>query len=421
MMIFYQILHMVSFVKIAMSIANRAVVWYDMGMTHIGVMIERVRAYGRNLCEGIVRFCKERDDWSLVMLDWSDRTSQKALRHLDGFIVRITDRRCAATFARTGRPTIDVLCHVPHPGIGNCDQHATSIGQIAVRHFIEHRFTRFAFFGHEGQPYSDRRRSAFAECLRLNHCSCSIYPTPKRAFRDFNTTVIREERYVAGAESKDIGKWIAGLDKPVAVLCSNDLRAYQLINECNRLGIKVPEEVAVLGVDNDELTCCFTTPTISSIDPNARQIGYAAAKALSEMIERPGRGTVPQIAVKPSGLVERGSTQTYPIDPPWLSDALVFIRGNVAKRLAATDVFEHVKRSHTVVDAAFRKALNSTVSKEIARSRISEARRLLDSSTLPIGQIAQLSGYATVQYFTNSFTAATGCSPAAYRTRPHLA
>lgn len=386
-------------------------------MKHIGVMIERVRSYSRRLCEGIIQYGKGRDDWSLVMLDWKDLSVRGSLRNLDGFIARVVDSRCADTFAATGKPVVDVLCHVGHPSFATCDQDAHSVGQIAIRHFMEHRFRRFAFFGHEGQPYSDRRRNAFAEGLRLHGFACDVYPTPAKAFRNFNTTIIREERYITDKESSAIRKWISRLEKPVAVFCSNDLRAYQLINECNHIGIGIPNEVAVLGVDNDELTCYFTSPAISSIDPDAENIGRSAARILHDMMERRIDG-VPHATIKPKGLVERGSTLTYPIDPPWLSQALVFIRANVVRRLTASDVFQYVGKSHTAVDTVFKNILGSTVSREIAKSRLDEAVRLLQQTTLPLERIARLSGFATVQYFTNSFTKSFGTSPGAYRSVP---
>jgi len=151
---------------------------------------------------------------------------------------------------------------------------------------------------------------------------------------------------------------------------------------------------------------------LSSIDPNAEGIGYAAAEELCRLLN----GEAPRaIRIPPGQLIERESTKTYPIDPPWLSDALVFIRGNVAKCLTAADVYRHVGKSHTCVNRAFRAVLNTTVTAEIAATRINEARRLLRTSHLPLSSISKLSGFSSLEYFTNSFSAAVGESPAAYR------
>ena len=383
-------------------------------MKNIGVMIERVRSYSRRLCEGIIQYSKSRNDWSLVMLDWKDIAERRNLRKFDGFIARVTDSRCAEAFISTGKPVVDVLCHVECASFATCDQNAFAIGRLAVQHFTGHRFQRFAFFGHEGQPYSDRRRMAFVDGLRAQGRSCEVYPTPRRLFSDFNTRIIREERYMTDKETTSIRRWVLKLEKPVAVFCSNDLRAHQLVSECHRVGVRVPDDVAVLGVDDDELTCCFTSPTISSINPDAETIGRSAAKVLDDIMA--GKiHNAPHVVVQPKGLVERESTQTYPIDPPWLSRALVFIRSNAAKHLTASNVFAHVGKSHSVVDGAFKRVLNTTVSREISRSRLDEAERLIRQTALPLDQISALSGFASVQYFTNSFSRAFGKSPGAYR------
>ena len=197
------------------------------------------------------------------------------------------------------------------------------------------------------------------------------------------------------------------------MFCSHDLRAYQLIEACHESGIAVPSEVAVLGVDDDELLCNFTEPTISSIDPNARGIGFKAAEVLGRLMS--GEVTEPLIRVKPNLLVERKSTATFPLDPSWMSDALVFIYGKVKDRLSASDVYRHVGLSHTVVNKAFQGTLGTTVAKEISKSRLKEALRLVTTTDLPFSDVAGRSGFASVQYFTRSFTAAYGKCPSRAR------
>jgi len=381
-------------------------------MRKIGILIERQRTYGRRLCEGIVRFAQQKPDWALNMLEWDDIQHAENLTGFDGFIARLFTNQIAETFLRTGKPVVDVYVCQERKGVSSSDQHAPRLGQMAVRHFIEHKFSRFAFFGHEGKRYSDLRRDAFVHCLELNHFTCDVYRAPPSAMKTFDEVVLKQELYRVGAERKAIVRWLARLDKPVAVFCSNDLRAYQLCAICRDEGIAVPNEVAILGVDNDALVCNFTFPTLSSIDPNAEGIGYAAARELDRRLD----GSEPQTLRSPPGeLIERGSTNTYPLNPPWLSDALMFIRGSVAKRLSASDVYTHVGRSHTLVNRAFRDVLHTTVAQEIAAARISEAKRLLRSSMLTMAEIARLSGYSSLEYFTNSFSAVVGTSPAAYR------
>jgi len=381
-------------------------------MLKIGILIERQRGYGRQLCEGIVRFAQSHGNWALGMLEWDDLRHADRLKKFDGFIARIINDQVAGVFKRMHKPVVDVYVSRERAEFSSSDQTARRIGQMAVRHFFEHKFTRFAYFGHEGKRYSDLRREAFVHCLSLNHFACNVYKPPKSVLRSFDEVVLRKERYQVGSEQKSIIRWLAELEKPIAVFCSHDLRAYQLCAICRDEGVKVPSEVAILGVDNDSLICNFTDPTLSSIDPNAEGIGFAAAEELDRLM-RGGRTRA--IRTPPGRLVERGSTKTYPIEPPWLSDALVFIKGGVARRLTAADVYRHVGKSHTQVNQAFHDVLATTVSKEIAATRINEAKRLLRSSLLPLSEIARQSGFASLEYFTNSFSAAVGQSPTAYR------
>ena len=391
------------------------ILWYNRRqMKKIGILIERQRAYGRSLCSGIAQYAQGCDDWSLKMLEWEDLDRPKRLLDFDGFIVRILNDRMARILRRLGKPVVDVFHERDRDGISAVDQHAVRVGQLAARHFIEHRFVRFAFCGFDGRRYSDARRDAFVHCLELNHFRCEVYPSPPSAISDFDNTVIRRERLAFSVDNGQMGKWIRSLPKPIGVFCAHDLRAYQLIEICNQAGIRVPEDVAVLGVDNDELVCNFVTPTLSSIDLNGKAVGFTAAKLLAEQLD--GRVSGPRrVSVDPSGLVERKSTQIYPIDPPWLSDALIFIRNNVSRRLTAADVYAHVKRSHTLVTDAFKRALDTTVQKEIQRTRLAEALRLVTGTSLSLAEIAVRAGFASMQYFCTSFTAAYGKPPSAFR------
>ena len=280
---------------------------------------------------------------------------------------------------------------------------------MAARHFLQHHFTSFGFFGHNGEAYSDMRRDAFVECLRLHHRKCHVYKTPKSAMSNFELDVLLKERYNVGTEKRSIANYIKKLPKPVAVFCSHDLRAHQLVTVCRETGVDVPSEIAVLGVDNDEMLCTFSSPSISSINPNAYGIGRKAAQTLAEMMD--SRKVERIIRVNPGEIVTRASTDFFTINPPWMSDALIFINKNIHKGISACDVYRHVERSHTVVDRTFREVLGSTVAKEIASARMREAHRLVVSTKLPLATISKLSGFASIQYFTRSFTATYGKSP----------
>lgn len=385
-------------------------------MLKIGLLIERERAWGRLLCEGVAAFAQSRADWALEMLERSElRRPTSVLRQFDGFLARITDAAVARRFAAIGRPVADLSCERLLDGIfrRGVIQDNNAIGRLAARHFIEHRFSEFAFCGFDGKRFSDERRDAFVRCLRLNRFDCRLYRTPRAAVREFDESVSRHERLGAGADATSLQTWLRSLPKPIAVFCANDLRSFQLLRACERVGLQVPHDVAILGVDNDSLICNFTPPSLSSIDPDAFELGRTAAEFLDGILS--GKTEKPPRKIPPKELIVRRSTETYPLDPPWLSDALVFIRRNVNRHLTASDVYSHLNLSHTRVNAIFSKKLGTTVQREIRAAQLAEAKHLLTTSSLPLNEIARRSGFASPQYFCNVFTAAFGHAPSAER------
>lgn len=178
----------------------------------------------------------------------------------------------------------------------------------------------------------------------------------------------------------------------------------------------MPREVAILGLDNDILVCGLANPMISSIDPDTEAIGRCAARTLLELIDNPSlaqKSIVRQ--VDPVGVVERASTEVYPLEPPWLSDALVFISRHISDNLTASDVYKYVGLSHTQIDKIFRAKLGTSVQNEIADMRLEKAQRLLLSTRRPLTEIAPLCGFSTPQYLIKSFTRKFNCPPATWR------
>ena len=385
-------------------------------MATIGILIERQRTYGRRLCEGIIRFARERTNWALRIVDFMNLPQIAHNKDIDGFIARVMDDRAEEQLRATGKPVVDVFFERPRMGFAAADQNALLVGQMAAQHFIEHRFTNFAFCGYNGRSYSDRRRDAFMQCLEQNHFPCAVYRTPPSALKDFNNSVVLQERFGFASDHRALRTWISKLPKPVGVFCSHDMRAYHLAEACRSLGLQIPEDVAILGADDDELVCNFSDPPLSSIDQNAFGIGYAAAKTLESMLQNPDVVPSP-VLIDPIRLIERESTRIYTVSPPWLSDALIFIRRNISNNITASDVYAAVGKSHTLVDSAFRRTFGTSVQKTIIRTRLEEAKRLIRDTSLTLTEIAAKTGFSTAQYFCSSFSKTFGTSPSAYRSK----
>ena len=378
--------------------------------------MDRQRAWSRRLCEGIAAYAQTVPDWSLSMLDADDIRDAGTMRTFNGFIARIQTNRTAQLFRRTGRLVADISSEKFLGGalLRGVMQDNAAIGRLAAHHLTERLFTEFAFCGYNGRRFSDERRDAFVRCLKRRRFRCHVYKSPKASVRDFDIAVASHERLAPGADSAALQAWVTSLPKPVAVFCANDLRAHQLMQACRTAGAEVPQEVAVLGVDNDTLICNFTTPSISSIDPDAFALGQAAAEYLDRRLDGDATDSAPQM-IGPKELVVRGSTDTFPVDPPWLAEALMFLRRNIGRHITASDVYAHVGLSHTCVNSMFRAKLGSTVQKTIRNTALAEAQRMLSTTDLPVAEIARRSGFASHQYFCRVFTHEFGASPSARR------
>ncbi|MBQ9430637.1 MAG: DNA-binding transcriptional regulator [Kiritimatiellae bacterium] len=389
-------------------------------MKRIAILVERDRAYGRGVCEGIAAAAPREDDWVLEFISAATLNQSAGLNGFSGVIARVADLRMARRLAASGLPVVDVFCTREYPalGFGSVDGDQAAIGKMAAEHFLSLRFSSFAYCGYEGHAYSDIRRDAFAGLLAGRGFGCSVFKTPRQALATFTATVTRQEHVGLGADAKALAIWLRGLPEKTAVFCCQDTRAWQVVAICREEGIPVPDRLAVLGVDNDPLVCSFTAPTLSSIDNAAHRVGETAVAVLSRMMRSASvRRDPPRIRVKPGGLYQRSSTEIYALNPKWVSDALVFITRNVSKNLTASDVTAFTRHSYTTVENAFKSLLGSTIQREIARSRIEEAKRLLSRTVLPVETVARRSGFMSPQYFCRTFKAAVGVTAEEFRRR----
>ena len=354
-------------------------------------------------------------DWALTLID-PNSVAGKIAEGYDGWICRIADNRTARALAACGKPVVDCLCEHDNQRFATVRVDAEAIGRLAAEHLLKHQFVNFAFCGYRSVAFSDRRRNAFASFLESKGLRPAIYRPPLRPGNRFGKDFLLGDRVESPPDSADLANWLKWLPKPVGVFCCDDLRASQVLASCRALKLAVPDDIAILGVDDDPIYCMFSTPRLSSIDPDATTIGRAAANTLAmKLTDRKAAADPPSIAIKPRGVVERASTNTYPSAPPWFMDAIAFIHVNAAKGISASDVFRHVGFSRTLVERTFRTRFSSTVQGMIAATRMDTARRLLSTTSLPIKEIAALSGFSTLEYFSRTFTSATGQSPSDWR------
>ena len=382
----------------------------------IGLIVEITREFGRGLCRGVSELARESGTFNPFLIDTPKLKDSDQLREYDGFIARVMNDRIAQILARAKKPVVDVYYDRPRDGFAIVKTRHSRIGTLAAEHFIERKFKNFAYCGFAGGRFSAYCKAAFVRALSKHGAKCNSYTPSDKVRYDFNTQVLINEQLRPAPDASAVWKWLKRLVKPVAVFCPNDLRAWQLLQICKQHDVNVPREVAILGLDNDILVCGLANPMISSIDPDTEAIGRCAARTLLELIDNPSlaqKSIVRQ--VDPVGVVERASTEVYPLEPPWLSDALVFISRHISDNLTASDVYKYVGLSHTQIDKIFRAKLGTSVQNEIADMRLEKAQRLLLSTRRPLTEIAPLCGFSTPQYLIKSFTKKFNCPPATWR------
>lgn len=386
----------------------------------VAVFVETSRAYGRALCEGIADFAQANGRW---IFEGGGESWEEGLREVagraDGVIARIPNAKMAKALARLRVPVVDLYRWRDYPSISSVDADHAAIGRMAAAWFIERRFRNFAFCGYSGAPFSDARGAAFAAAVEAAGHGCSRYKEAVFASDFLGNMILQAERYGDPPDRERMAAWLRSLEHPVAVLCCHDIRAYQLVTLCKELGLAVPRDVAVMGVDNDRILCGFSDPMLTSVDPDAHRIGWTGARQLYALMTRAVKGPR-HVLVPPRQMVERASTETDPVEPLWLSDALRFIRKELPAGVNAEEVIRHVGLSHTQVEKAFAKVLGSTVHQEISRLRMREACRLLTETSHPSATVSQLTGFTSPQYFNRLFCRHLGMTPGEYRRKSEV-
>lgn len=368
------------------------------------------------LVEGIARFAQAHPHYrfKLITPEMLPKTRVKGL--FDGIICQIRNRTLDALADEAGLPLVDVRNSQASGRASVVDSDNRAVGALAADYFLGRRFTNFAFFGYRGTPYSVQRKEGFIRRLAQAGRAAAAYeadttrwPSSKSwSLPGFDESSIRD-----GAQ---LQRFLRKLPKSTAVFCCHDPRAIAVLETCREAGLAIPQDVAVLGVDNDSIYGAFSQPRLSSVDPATEEIGYRAAQEMAEQAETaPSRRRRHVILIPPKEVVTRESTECYPLDPGWLSDALVFIRRNATKGISAADVFAALGKSHTLVQEAFRTVLRSSVQREIIAVRMEEAKRLLSDGDRPVSEVARACGFSSLHYFSQAFTSHTGSSPSEYR------
>ena len=277
--------------------------------------------------------------------------------------------------------------------------HYKEFGAFAANFFINQNFKHYAFIGMKDIIWSISRYEGYSEQISVSQKTV----THRYDVGDFQN------------EIEDISQWLLSLPKPVALLACNDFMARQVTEICQMNGVRIPEDISLLGVDNDEFMCNISSPTLSSIKLNFEKHGYEIAKTLFQMVQE--KRTWPaRIAVEAIGVVERMSTKRKVISDPYIREIVDFISRNYTQEIDISKLTSFIPLSRRAIELKFKKEMYPhTITSYIMQLRLEHFCHLLETSELPISIAADKSGFIDSSNFSTIFKKYKGMTPTEYR------
>lgn len=377
--------------------------------THVAIVLSSTNI--RRLSSGIQSYTQGARDYWLID---ANRPFSELLELLEqwrpaGLITQWQAGRTEELVAK-GLPTVVTTADVTIPGVGSVDVDDVAVGTNAARHFLASGLRTFAFLGN-GMPYSEQRLKGFRDALRAERADCvALTVEPSRHQQSVE--------YWRDADS-DLREWICALPKPVGVFAVHDPYGRILAEVCRENHISVPEQVAIVGADNDELICRLTHPPLSSVHISWEKIGFETARVMEQLLSTQEAPTKP-LLVAPDTVVPRLSSELLAVESPRLQVALRKIREKACAGLTVKELVQDVPISRRGLEEQFQRYLNRSPRDEIIRVRLQHARRLLSGTDLGMSLIAERCGFGNAERFSVVFRQAEGCPPSSYRKRYRL-
>jgi LacI family transcriptional regulator len=377
------------------------------GPRRIALLMSQDAGFHRQVLLGIRAYAGHAKRW----LFHNAPPSMVTLRPLEewnphGIIAHLDDAKVARAILKLGKPVVDTACMLQNLGIPTVDVDHAAVARLAADHFLTRGYRNFGYFGSRLAHYSQVRLAAFRAAVEqagFTVHACHVEYLPRLS-----------ERASWKSVNAQVRQWLRELAEPVAVLADHDVPAHDLADMCQLLGLRVPDDVAILGVDNDELECQLAFPPLSSVAIPAEQIGFEAAKRLDRMLA--GRRVSNEVVyLPPLHIVTRHSTSMFAVDEPIVTAALHYIRNHLTEPLNVSRIAAEVVVRRRVLEQKFRTLLGRSVLAEIHRARIERVKELLAAGEQPMSALARQSGFLSPQRMAIVFRKLTGRSPGEYR------
>lgn len=357
------------------------------------------------LARGVIQYARERPNWRIF---GNFFTSKPILDYRtwsgNGIIAICHSRKEARELFATKLPIVDVVQGFVDGRLVNVTADNIEAGRQAGQHLLSIGFDHFAFCHAAGIHWSFLRGSGFAEMVGV---PLSKMPVFERQLKWWQQQ----------AQSRALDRFLLSLPRHTAILTGNDTIGVAVTAACKRCGLKVPADVAVMGIDGDDLQCELSYPPLSTIPIDGIRIGYEAAKRLDELMAGREKASREPVRVPPKRLVMRASTDTFVCEDDAVRKALMFIRRNFASALSVADVAREAAVCRRTLEIRFRRFLDRSVLGEIHANRLRHATHLLEDTDLPVAAVYRRCGFMTHQIFYAMFKRRHGITPSQYRER----
>jgi LacI family transcriptional regulator len=371
----------------------------------VALLVETSNAYARGLLSGVEDYIRSHGPWSIFLAEHGrGDLPPKWLRGWDGdgILARVENVHIAEVLAAATQPVVDLSSRRLLPGVPAVTTDNTAIAKLALQHFAERGYKQLAYCGDDRFGWSQERGQWFTQLAAARKLPCRTYLPTGKDLSD------------SDAETEAIAAWLVSLPKPIGIFACYDARGQQVLDACRRAGLSVPEEIAVLGVDNDELLCALSPPPLSSVIPNPKRTGWTAAALLDKRMR--GEAVPPDIVyIEPIGVAARQSSDTLAVDDPQIARALRFIREHACSGIGVGEVLQACPMGRRSLEHRMKAIINRSPHEEIFRVRMNVAKELLAGTKLKVSEVAERCGFANVEYLSGAFRRATQLSPTEYR------
>jgi len=386
------------------------------GMPQVALLLETSTEFGRGLLRGIVRYSRLHGPWSLCVSPGHLEQPLPKARSWSGsgIIARMRSPEMVKQIRATGLPfvasSLDEF-RPPRPGdkFGEIRTNSAAIARMAATHLVGMGLRHFAFCGFHGCAWSSCREEVFSQCLNDQAFECHKHRIELGNWMHLPNWIEDWEH-----EQGILLDWLKSLPKPVGLMACNDICGREVLQACASAGLRVPDDVAVVGVDNDALMCELSSPPLSSIALDVEKAGYDAARLLDSLMSGHLAGDH-VVQVEPVYVVTRQSSEVMALDDPSVATALRFIKDHAAKPIDVSHVIEHAGVSRRTLERRFAHVLGRSISSAITQCRLERAKRLLLETDLPSCRVAVGAGFGTIKTFNRVFRRAAGVSPQRFR------